>query len=363
VPAIVEFIPAEVTVPPPQSPIHQSPSVASAAAPQPSTESVPFAQKAAAASATETALSAVASAFQDAKKLLSDNREQLVQQITSRLQFTLGNPQANVVRATGSADPGNGKTGTQDPNHPSANPAPQDSMRQAAGFAVNSAPAHPDTSAAANLISQTADSAAAVKAAGLLAASVEQSLHAPADAPAQSAGADAGSSAPRPETAGPPPNAPPLPLPQPLPNSLGDVVKASELYQRVGGAEMHIAMQTDLFGSIDLRTVVHQSTLTATIGVQRADVQSILANDLPALQHALADQKLHVEQISVLDNSNAGRMDLGGHPQQQRNAPGTQSALAAIAQGINLSQSEELQSGGMDLSMIGESAGLLSVRV
>src|SRR6202035_4140418 len=74
----------------------------------------------------------------------------------------------------------------------------------------------------------------------------------------------------------------------------------------------------DLLGSIDLRAVVHQSTLTATIGVQRADVQILLANDLPALQHALSEQSLHVQQISVLGGSAGSGMDHGDHPQQQK---------------------------------------------
>ena len=67
-------------------------------------------------------------------------------------------------------------------------------------------------------------------------------------------------------------------LPSSLPTSLNDVVQASRLYQRVGGAEMHIAMDTDLLGWIDLRAVIHQSGLTATIGVQHADVQALLSS-------------------------------------------------------------------------------------
>ncbi|HXZ11141.1 MAG TPA: flagellar hook-length control protein FliK [Candidatus Sulfotelmatobacter sp.] len=306
---------------------------------------------------------AVASIFQDAKKLVSDSRQQLVQQITPRLPSAYSAPQTPAVRAAASADSGNGKTGNQDSNHSTANPPAPDSSRQAEVAAAANSPAHSDASSAAAQITQTADSAAATKAAGFFAASVEQSLHAPADAPAQSAGASAGSTESLPRPSEPAPNAAPTPLPQALPNSLGDVVKASELYQRVGGAEMHIAMQTDLFGSIDLRTVVHQSSLTATIGVQRGDVQSILANDLPALQHALADQKLHVEQISVLDNSIAGRMDLGSQSQQKQGSPGTQGALAALPQGMNAGNSDDFQSVAVDLAMIGEPPGLLSIRV
>ena len=83
----------------------------------------------------------------------------------------------------------------------------------------------------------------------------------------------------------------------------GDGVSASSLFNRPDGSEMHLAMQTDLLGSIDLRATIHQSGLMATIGVQRAEVQSLLASELPALQHALAEKSLQVAQISVLNNS------------------------------------------------------------
>ena len=102
-------------------------------------------------------------------------------------------------------------------------------------------------------------------------------------------------------------------LPLDLPRSLNDVNQATQLYQRVGGAEMHIAMDTDLLGVIDLRAVVHQGSLSATIGVQRADVQTLLVNELPALQHSLTEKNLQVGQISVT----AGSIDSGANPNAQ----------------------------------------------
>jgi flagellar hook-length control protein FliK len=81
-------------------------------------------------------------------------------------------------------------------------------------------------------------------------------------------------------------------------------------------SEMRVAMQTDLLGSIDLRAAVHQSTFSATIGVQREDVQALLANELPALQHALAEKNLQVAQISVLHNSTTGTSS-GMHDSRQ----------------------------------------------
>lgn len=98
-----------------------------------------------------------------------------------------------------------------------------------------------------------------------------------------------------------------------VPQSLADLSQATQLYQRVGGAEIHVSMNTDLLGSIDLRAVVHQGSLSATIGVQRADVQTLLVNELPALQHSLAEKNFQVSQISVL----AGSIGSGANPNRQ----------------------------------------------
>ena len=115
----------------------------------------------------------------------------------------------------------------------------------------------------------------------------------------------------------PTPSAQPEQLPT-LPRSLNDVSQASQLYQRVGGAEMHIAMDTDLLGSIDLRAVVHQGSLSATIGVQRADVQTLLVNELPALQHSLAEKNLQVGQILVTSGSVGSGTSPNSQPHDQQ---------------------------------------------
>ncbi len=113
-----------------------------------------------------------------------------------------------------------------------------------------------------------------------------------------------------------------MPLPFAEAARPADAVKASEIYQRVDGSEMHVAMQTDLLGAVDLRATMHQSGLTATISVQRSDVQSVLSSELPALQHALSDRNLHVEQISILNNSVNERAGGSGTAPQQQNPNG-----------------------------------------
>ncbi len=107
-----------------------------------------------------------------------------------------------------------------------------------------------------------------------------------------------------------------------VPSSLSDLNRAPQLYQRVDGAEMHISMDTGALGSIDLRAVVHQGSLSATIGVQRADVQMLLVNELPGLQHSLAQKNFQVNQISVLAGSVGSGANPYGQPRERQNRQG-----------------------------------------
>ena len=149
-------------------------------------------------------------------------------------------------------------------------------------------------------------------------------------------------------------------VPASLPRSLDDVAQATQLYQRVGGAEMHIAMDTDSLGAIDLRAVVHQGSLSATIAVQRPDVQTLLVNELPALQHSLAEKNLQVNQISVLAGSIGNGTDMNGQQQQQQNRPTNTPMSAAM---FGQSDGERAVSGvaTVELAMTLGSSGRLSV--
>ncbi len=131
----------------------------------------------------------------------------------------------------------------------------------------------------------------------------DPALHAAIDARSQSQATvpdNAVSTSSQPSTTHQPTSGIEQPLATALPTSLSDMVQASRLYQHVGGAEMHIAMDTDLLGAIDVRAMVHQSTFTATIGVQRSDVQSLLTSHSPALQQSLYEHNLHVAEVSIL---------------------------------------------------------------
>jgi hypothetical protein len=302
-------------------------------------------------------------AIPNVQKAPVDNHNPIVQEISAKLQAALTIPEAKALPAPAANNSGGGNAAGNDSNQTPANSdnsssgAPPNNSTQ-----ILAASASTNSGSAIGKIEST-ESAIAAKAAGPTAATVEQMLRAPADATAQSAWADAGPSAPQTSKENIPAALPQVPTPPPLPASLSEVAQASQLYQRVGGAEMHLAMQTDLLGSIELHTVVHQSTLSATIGVQRADVQSLLANDLPALQHALAEQRFHVEQLSVLDSSVGGRLDQGGHQQQSQNGSPPSAIPFQTGQESTRIRAEERKSSLSEVSALGEYAGQLSIRV
>jgi hypothetical protein len=214
------------------------------------------------------------------------------------------------------------------------------------------------------------DSAAA-QTAGLAQASVGGPLHAPAVAAASAeasagpaaAGVSAQAQAAQPSLA-PAMTARSAAVPAPAPQPANDFLQASQLYQRVGGAEMHVAMNTEMLGSVDVHAVVRQSTVSATIGVQRPEVQTLLASDLPALQHALSEHSLHVEQISVLGGSAGGQTDSRRNaPQNQQNWGTPGGSLAGANGGSETIQNSATELPAAAMSRAAAAAGRLSIHV
>jgi Flagellar hook-length control protein FliK len=315
-------LPAQIPAAPKASAVQEVASAGSASA-RSGPSGRPITQAAAAEAVPANGTAANASL----QKAISDARDKLVQAIDTNLQAEIS---AAPAKAISSANPANGEPGNragQNPANPSFNSSAQDLLQQysdsATGVSTNASGNSSDLEALGAITSASA----VEKAAALVAAATDPTLHVLPDASQQAPSFATTPTPPPPAisttsaSAAPPP---PSPLPQTLPQSLSDLAKASEMYQRAGGSEMHVAMETDLLGAVDLRATMHQGTLTATIGVQRADIQALLSNELPALQHALADKNLHVDQISVLNNSVGGRAGSGGQqeaPAQNRFAP------------------------------------------
>jgi hypothetical protein len=291
------------------------------------------------------------SAAADSSKLTVQNRESIAQRIQPGLpSLSDTSSQVNEAQATLAAS-GNGSSGGNDSGGASGGASGQEDSRSSArSSAQSSSQAHStadgkssgasDSSASAAQPSATSSTSAqpnisaatSANAATITTAAASQSAHLTAQAAAQgdasaSAASAMKSTADGSSSAGQSTSLPPS-LPSGLPRSLNDISQATQLYQRVGGAEMHIAMDTDLLGPIDLRAIVHQGSLSATIGVERADVQTLLVNELPALQHSLSEKNMQVGQISVL----AGSIGSGTNPNNQpHDQPSRQNTCAPVA--------------------------------
>jgi hypothetical protein len=323
--AKVEMPQPALVVPPPAPPRENSgqPTPAAARPAPPATRNASDNRPICQTSAGETVSANFTTASATLQKAISDARDNLEQGAGANLQAEIS---AAPGKAVSSADAATG-TGANlaQPNsgNSSFNAGAQDLLQQYGDPVTSIAPGPSGISSDQAALSGNTGVSVVGKASSLATAALDSPVtHVMADAAPQAVSTSAplvasqapstnSASAARPEP--PPPSQ--QPLPQSLPQSLNDVAKASELYQRVGGSEMHVAMETELLGAVDLRATMHQSALTATIGVQRSDVQALLSNELPALQHALADKNFHVEQISVLNNSVGDRAGSSGQQQ------------------------------------------------
>jgi flagellar hook-length control protein FliK len=91
-----------------------------------------------------------------------------------------------------------------------------------------------------------------------------------------------------------------LPAPQTDPTSPSHFVSDAQLSQTAGRSEMRIAVQSNDLGNIELHAKVSGDSLGANITVEKRDAHTALATDLPALQQALSDRQLRVDQISLM---------------------------------------------------------------
>ncbi len=122
--------------------------------------------------------------------------------------------------------------------------------------------------------------------------------------------------------------------------------------------ELRIAMQTERLGNVQLHAHIAGEELGASIIVERKDAHTMLAVELPALQQALSEKNLRIEQLSLLHaapNSTAG--DTRQSSQDQ--------VPAAVRQPLRNWNAETFSASAMVLPQalgIFDSRGRLSVR-
>jgi flagellar hook-length control protein FliK len=115
--------------------------------------------------------------------------------------------------------------------------------------------------------------------------------------------------------------------PDEVPASAASPVTTAKLVQGMSQSEFRVGMQTEEFGSIDIRTSVARHMFSAQISVEHSDGAKSLAAELPALYHRLADQQVSVGNIVIQGQSLATSSGLAQDAQAQSWRPQSQGSM------------------------------------
>jgi flagellar hook-length control protein FliK len=72
----------------------------------------------------------------------------------------------------------------------------------------------------------------------------------------------------------------------------------AQLVAKAGQSEMHIGLNTSAFGSVDVHTVVHANEVGVSIGSEKGDLRSLLANELPGIVNTLQQHNLRLDHVN-----------------------------------------------------------------
>ncbi len=221
-------------------------------------------------------------------------------------------PQPAVLPAN---SPSSNHSGSQDSSSNPGAQKPADSSATSGPIISRDATAFSQALATANGAKPEAAPAAANQASVIPVASVP-----PNDGPTASAVASS-------------PSAPANP-PQPAFHSLDAVANRividAQLLQDSGHSEMRIVMQTDKLGAVELRARVAGDEIGAAITVEKRDAHAALAVELPALQQALSEKQIRVDQFALLHGSlHSTTGDAGAQSQAHQGDRGTRRAQIA----------------------------------
>ncbi len=102
------------------------------------------------------------------------------------------------------------------------------------------------------------------------------------------------------------------------------VISSAQLSGNGAHSEMHIAMQTDKLGAVELHARVTGEQVGAAITVEKKEAHAALAAELPTLQQALAEKNLRVAHVVLLQGVLHSTAGGAGDPteRQPRSQPG-----------------------------------------
>jgi len=129
-------------------------------------------------------------------------------------------------------------------------------------------------------------------------------------------------------------------------------IQVAKLVEQAGQAELHVGIQAGEFGSVDIRTSMAHSQLTAEISVERGELGRAMSAELPALHDRLAEQRVPAANIILQDNSYSGHGSSGFQQGARQNqyAAENQGSFAENSEAIPFVAMESLESStGLDI--------------
>jgi len=140
----------------------------------------------------------------------------------------------------------------------------------------------------------------------------------------------------------------------------GSIVRSASLTGSANGAEMHVEFRTGALGPMEVHAVVSGGSVGAEIHVQGQEAHTLLAAGVPALERALGERNLRVENIAVYQD-HAGGGTSGGEKQDQQSGSNPSAQHQVLLWG-NPPQSSAAAGGSLDGEELANPAVGLSVR-
>ena len=119
---------------------------------------------------------------------------------------------------------------------------------------------------------------------------------------------------------------------QPLPaTATASPVQLAQMLTKASQAEMRIGLNTQAFGNVEVRTVVHATDVGVLIGSEKGDLRSLLTNDLPGIANTLQQQNLRLTQVSFQQQGFTASSDSSSGGNAQPRSFATRSNSTGIA--------------------------------
>jgi hypothetical protein len=146
---------------------------------------------------------------------------------------------------------------------------------------------------------------------------------------------------------------PNLPVLEPQPAPASDAVQMAQMVNRASQSEMRIGLNTSAFGSVEVRATVHANDIGVSIGSEKGDLRSLIANDLPSIANTLQQQNLRLNQVNFHQGfAFSNHMSSGGDAQQRWAGSRTPASRISVEEAA--SENSEIQ----EVTSTGSTAGL-----